>query len=213
MSELGFLRPYSLAERWADFVIHVLGVSFAVIGGTIAIVLAVLDRGTPVIAATAVYVASLFATLLVSALYNSAPPGDPRKAFLQRLDHATIFTLIAGSATPFAGPEASLWLFAIWAFALASAAARLFRAPLPEPVFISLYLILGWAAGGLVLASFSLMPLAALILIIVGGGLYTVGVAFHVWESLKFHNAIWHGFVLSAAACHYAAILVGAVIP
>jgi len=40
-----------------------------------------------------------------------------------------------------------------------------------------------------------------------GGLLYTAGVAFHVWRSLRFQNAIWHAFVLGAAACHYTAVL------
>ena len=45
------------------------------------------------------------------------------------------------------------------------------------------------------------------LLIAVGAGLYAIGVIFHLWERLRFHNAIWHGFVLIAAGCHYAAIL------
>ena len=44
-------------------------------------------------------------------------------------------------------------------------------------------------------------------LIAVGGVLYSAGVVFHAWRSLRFQNAIWHGFVLSAAFCHYAAVL------
>jgi hemolysin III len=44
-------------------------------------------------------------------------------------------------------------------------------------------------------------------LLAAGGALYTGGVIFHVWESLRFQNAIWHGFVVLAAACHYGAVL------
>jgi hemolysin III len=46
-----------------------------------------------------------------------------------------------------------------------------------------------------------------LYLLAAGGALYSIGIIFHLWESLRFHNAIWHGFVLFAAACHYAAVL------
>jgi predicted membrane channel-forming protein YqfA (hemolysin III family) len=42
-----------------------------------------------------------------------------------------------------------------------------------------------------------------------GGLTYTVGVIFYKWESLRFSNAIWHGFVLSASACFFAAIVIG----
>src|ERR1035438_3520755 len=44
-------------------------------------------------------------------------------------------------------------------------------------------------------------------LLVAGGALYSAGVVFHGWQSLRFHNAIWHGFVLVAACCHYSAIL------
>jgi hemolysin III len=46
-----------------------------------------------------------------------------------------------------------------------------------------------------------------LTLLMVGGVLYTVGVVFHLWSRLPYQNAIWHGFVLSAASCHYAAVI------
>ena len=45
-----------------------------------------------------------------------------------------------------------------------------------------------------------------------GGVLYSVGVIFHVWDSLKFQNAVWHGFVVAAAVCHYIAIMGGVVL-
>jgi hemolysin III len=44
-------------------------------------------------------------------------------------------------------------------------------------------------------------------LLATGGLLYSIGVIFHAWTSLRFQNAIWHGFVLAAASCHYAAVL------
>jgi hemolysin III len=53
------------------------------------------------------------------------------------------------------------------------------------------------------------LPPPALALTALGGGLYTVGVVFFAWESLKFSNAIWHGFVLLASGCFFAAIAMG----
>jgi hemolysin III len=47
-----------------------------------------------------------------------------------------------------------------------------------------------------------------LTLLMIGGVLYTVGVVFHLWDRLPYQNAIWHAFVLSAASCHYAAVIV-----
>jgi hemolysin III len=51
------------------------------------------------------------------------------------------------------------------------------------------------------------VPGRALTLLMLGGVLYTIGVVFHLWERLPYQNAIWHGFVLSAASCHFAAVI------
>ena len=69
--------------------------------------------------------------------------------------------------------------------------------------------------GWLVVAALGPMlhgvPLAGLILLAIGGALYTIGIPFYVWEKLPFRRAIWHGFVLAAAGVHYAAVLTGVV--
>ena len=51
------------------------------------------------------------------------------------------------------------------------------------------------------------LPASTLWLLGAGGLLYTFGVIFHLWEGLRFQNAIWHVFVVLAAACHYTAVI------
>jgi hemolysin III len=53
----------------------------------------------------------------------------------------------------------------------------------------------------------SAVPSLSLWLLAIGGILYSLGTLFHVWQRLRFHNAIWHSFVLLAASCHYSAVL------
>ena len=73
-------------------------------------------------------------------------------------------------------------------------------------VTIGLYLVIGWS--GIVLWDHVLsLPTATLWLLGAGAVLYTAGVIFHVWDSLRFQNAIWHAFVLVATGCHYGAVL------
>ena len=55
------------------------------------------------------------------------------------------------------------------------------------------------------------LSITTLTLIVVGGLLYSVGVIFHVWERLRFQNAIWHAFVVAAAAVHYSAVVTSVV--
>jgi hemolysin III len=72
---------------------------------------------------------------------------------------------------------------------------------------VILCLLLGWS-GVLAYDSFaSALPSSSLWLLAIGGILYSVGTAFHVLQRLRFHNAIWHGFVLLGASCHYSAVL------
>jgi hemolysin III len=70
-----------------------------------------------------------------------------------------------------------------------------------------LYLLLSWSGVMAYESVFGELAASTVWLLAIGGIIYTAGVAFHLWESLRFQNAIWHGFVLVAAACHYGAVL------
>jgi len=77
---------------------------------------------------------------------------------------------------------------------------------------IWLYLALGWGGAAIMAGQIAQLPLVASATLAAGGVLYSVGVIFHVWDSLKFQNAVWHGFVVAAAVCHYIAIMGGVVL-
>ena len=68
------------------------------------------------------------------------------------------------------------------------------------------YLLLGWSGLLAYESVIAALQPTALWLLAIGGLLYSVGVLFHVWRTLPFQNAIWHGFVLAATACHYGTI-------
>ena len=129
----------------------------------------------------------------------------------RRLDHAAIFVMIAGTYTPFtlAGLSGGLAIgltAAIWTVALGGALVKLRYPRRFERLAIVAYLVLGWQGLFLVPSLFAALPEPAALLIVTGGVLYSAGVAFHLWTRLPFHSAIWHGFVVLAAGCHYAAI-------
>jgi hemolysin III len=98
-------------------------------------------------------------------------------------------------------------LSAVWAIALIGVATRLAFPRAFERLSVPLYLAQGWAVLVAIKPLALSVPTLALVLIGIGGALYTVGVLFHLWHRLPYHNAIWHGFVLVAAGVHYAAIL------
>ena len=194
-------------ELTADFVVHVLGLGLGAVAAMTLLVLAALRGG---LLPAAVYVAGLAAMLGCSAAYHLRRASRWRP-LLRRLDHAAIFVMIAGSYTPFtvqlAGPWSVALTAAVWALAALGVAAKLAAPRHVEKLSVALYLGLGWI--GIVALDPLLAALgpATLILIAAGGVVYSLGVIFHLWRSLPFHNAIWHGFVLAAASVHYAAVL------
>ena len=71
---------------------------------------------------------------------------------------------------------------------------------------LALALLLGWCGVVLIGPMIESLSPAVLLLLASGGVFYSAGVGFHLWRRLPYHNAIWHGFVLTAAACHYISI-------
>jgi hemolysin III len=212
----GFPR-YGRGEEIADRCIHVLGVAGGVGAAATLLTLAADQGSARIILATGIYAFGLLAMLLCSALYNLAPP-SPRKEWLRRLDRAAIFVMIFGTYTPFLlGRIGGWWGMAMFAFVLLAAAVGAVAAVAAPRRFERLqlagYLLLGWSILGALGPLLQTVPWQAILLLVVGGLLYNLGVVFHLSRRLGFHNAIWHGFVLAAAGCHYAAVMVGVVLP
>lgn len=205
-------RVQAAAERRADAAVHALGLAFAAVAPPLAVGLAVGAGGAARVAGVAIYAATLVATLGLSAAYNLRVD-SPRREWLRRLDHAAIYLKIAGSYTPFAvapladGPGRAL-LVGVWGAAAAGCALKLLAPRRFELASVGLYLALGWS--GLLVAGDAARMLSgtALALIGAGGALYSAGVVFHLWDGLRYQNAIWHGFGLAATVCIYAAVLV-----
>ncbi len=194
-------------ERRADGAIHRIGIAAALLGA--AVLLAQTTETARALVAAAVYGAGLVAMIGCSAAYNIAT-APARIALLRRCDRAAIYAMIAGSYTPFAlvgmGP-AGLWLLVpVWAIALSGMALAWFRPGRFERFALGLYLAMGWCGLPALLARAVALPAPSLWLLGAGGAFYTVGVGFHLARRLPYHNAIWHGFVLAGAACHYVAV-------
>ena len=132
------------------------------------------------------------------------------KEVLRRLDHAAIFVMIAGSYTPFAlvvgGIAGHALLAAVWAIAAVGVAIKLRFPRRFDKISVLLYLFQGWIVVLALDSITAALPSRALTLLVAGGIVYTLGVGFHLMERLRFHNVIWHVFVLGGAACQFVAI-------
>ncbi|MDN3518244.1 hemolysin III family protein [Aquisalimonas lutea] len=212
------VRAYTRAEQWVDRVVHWIGLSGAIVAlVALLIVAGYMAEGSPSLwASLLVYGLGLIGMLVCSTLSNHDFAERSRWAGLyQRLDHAGILLMIAATYTPLTlhvvgGTTGWLLCLFIWLVAGTGMALRLFRRrPLQPRSSVALYLLLGWSGVFALKPLISSASLSVLILVLLGGLLYSLGVPFFLWRRLPFHRAIWHAFVLSAAACHYAAVLIG----
>lgn len=212
MSDLfRFGRSYDFHEIVADGIVHGIGIVLALIGVTALIFYATLWASLGEIAAAWIYGVGLLLCLSISFTYNIWPQSRT-KWILRRFDHSAIFVLIAATYTPFLqrGTHDPLILFmlvAIWLTALGGITLKCLFPGRYDRLAILLYLAMGWS-GVVVAAPISqYLPPITVWLIVAGGIIYSLGVIFHVWEKLRFQNAIWHGFVVAASAVHYGAVI------
>jgi hemolysin III len=203
--------PQSRRIEWlADVVVHAVGLALAVIGCALMIMTAASSGSPKLTTALVIYSAGLLAMLACSTLYN-ANTNQKLAALFERFDLSAIFVMIAGSYTPFMlgkldGPMAWTVLGVVWIVALAGVAMNLLARWNAPRVYIALYLVLGWAVLAVLDQLIHQLSPVGMALLAAGGVLYTVGVIFHVNKKLPFNSAIWHGFVVAAASCHFAAI-------
>lgn len=205
-------RQYDFYELLADGLVHGIGVALALVGVTALIFHTAMQAGPTEVAVAAIYGGGLILALSASFTYNMMPHST-LKWHLRRLDHSAIFLLIAATYTPFlhkasADPIALALLIGLWVTALCGIALKCLLPGRYDRLAILLYLLMGWSGLVAFRPIANHLPPASMLLIVIGGCIYTAGVVFHVWERLRFQNAIWHGFVVTAAATHYVAVLI-----
>jgi hemolysin III len=202
---------YDRAELIADGIVHAIGVSLGLVGATAIIIVAANSRYASEISSIVVYSVGLLSMLGFSAAYNMWPVSRV-KWVLRRFDHSAIFLMIAGTYTAFIAQMkgdlvAMGLLIGVW---LTAVAGIIFKLLLPgrfNRLTVVLYLLLGWSGMVIYESIVAALPSLSIGLLVTGGALYSIGVVFYAWLSLRFQNAIWHAFVLVAACCHYAAVL------
>jgi hemolysin III len=205
---------YSVSEEVAHALTHGLGL-VASVGGLVTLVAAAWLRGDAWhIVGCAIFGITLVLLYAASTLYHGirSPRG---KRFFQRLDHAAIFLLIAGTYTPFTlvslrGGWGWTLLVIVWGLAILGIVLEV--AGNTRRFSVALHLAMGWliviAAEPLVR---SLHP-DGLLLLVLGGVAYTLGVVFYAWRRLPYNHAVWHLFVMVGSLCHFACVF-GYVIP
>ena len=208
--EVHYCKP--LLRGWS----HLIWFALSLVIGPLTIAL---TSGTTRIAAVSVYVVSVSTLFGTSAVYHRGNWSAEWMRRLQRLDHAMIFLLIAGTATPaflvaVHGTYGLIGLGVMWTLALAAIVIHLAWMSAPERVMGAAFIGLGLVAGLAIPAVWINAGLAAAVLMLVGGGLYVVGaVSYHrrrpdPYPTAFGYHEVFHAYVCAAATCQYIAIAV-----
>ena len=200
-----------ITREMVNSITHGLGVLFGIVAIPLLMAMAVRSNHTHAITGAFVYGFCFMMVFSFSTIYHGIQ--QPRvKKVLEILDHISIYFLIAGTYTPLIlgymhNTTGILMLFVLWGLAIAGTFFKICVGCRFNILSTIVYLLMGWMmvwTGG---DFFKAMPGTLINLILTGGVLYTVGVAFFLWEKWKWHHAVWHLFVLVGAVCHYAAVL------
>ncbi|MGH8455593.1 MAG: PAQR family membrane homeostasis protein TrhA [Stenotrophobium sp.] len=204
-------KLYSFGEELAHAITHGLGALLGVAGLAVLVARATLYGNARAITAVAIFGAAMVLMYTASALYHSIPL-PAAKRVLRAVDHSMIYLLIAGTYTPFNLVTLyGAWgwsLFGVtWGLALAGVIFKIFATGKFEKLSLAIYLGMGWCVVIAIKPLLHALPTGGLILLLAGGLSYSGGVAFYVWERLRYHHAIWHVFVLGGTVFHFFAIL------
>ena len=201
---------YSFGEEVAHAITHGFGALLAIVGLVLLVVRASLYGDEWHVIASSIFGATLVLMYTASTLYHAIPL-PKAKRILRILDHSLIYFLIAGSYTPFTlvslrGPWG--WgLFAfVWTLAIAGVVFKIYFTGRFEKLSLAIYIAMGWAAVVAIKPLIVALDTGGLALLAAGGLTYTGGVVFYAWDSLRYHHAIWHLFVLAGSVLHYFAV-------
>lgn len=198
-------------EERLNSITHFLGIIFGLVCIPILISIAWRNAGLSIVAGTIIYGFSFLMVFTFSTLFHWHTNTKMRKLFLI-LDHISIYFLIAGTYTPFIlifinNGFGMMLLTVLWGLTLLGIFFKIFYTGRFEVISTIIYLLMGWMLLSSVEDFFANMPYSVIVLIITGAALYSIGVLFYIWRFFAYNHTVWHLFVLSAAICHFTAVL------
>lgn len=203
-------RAQTLGEEIANSITHGLGLALSLAAGPLLVITATGTHDPWRVAAVSTYAATLVLLYAASTFYH-ALPGVRTKAVFQRLDHAAIYLLIAGTYTPFLlGPLRGTWgwslLGVVWTLAVVGVTFKGVFGARYTALSTTVYLLMGWLVLVALRPMMAHVPTGGLWWLVGGGLCYTLGVVFFAWERLRYSHAVWHLFVLGGSGTHFCAV-------
>ena len=210
-------RPYTIKEEIWNCIIHGIGIGLSIAGLVILVVFSALHGNAWAVVSSSIFGASMIVLYSSSTIYH-AVASEKWKKRLKKLDHISIFYLIAGTYTPFLlinlrGALGWTLFGIVWGLALIGTFLKLLTSGSGTKIWsISLYLSMGWM---IIFASKSLfqnLSTLGAVFLVLGGAFYTLGIFFYIWKSKKYTHAVWHFFVLAGTIMHFFSVLYGCIL-
>jgi hemolysin III len=203
-------RMQSLGEELANSISHGAGLAAALVATPSLIGSAVRRGSTAFVAGTGVFAATVILLYLGSTLYHALPRGRAKHVF-RIIEHSAIYLLIAGTYTPFTlgvlrGPWGWTLIALVWILAIGGVLLTSVGGVRHRILSMVLYLGMGWLMIVAVRPLWLRVPPSGLVLLLLGGIAYTVGVAFYGAKRLRYGHFVWHLFVLAGTTCHFLAV-------
>ncbi|WP_150451649.1 PAQR family membrane homeostasis protein TrhA [Arenibacter lacus] len=200
-----------IQQELVNSIIHGFGIIFGIVSIPVLIAFAISSNNTPGVIGAAIYGFCFLQLFTFSTLYHGFQHPQAKRIF-QILDHISIYFLISGTYTPFLliylnTPFGITLLSVLWGLTAVGIIFKIFFTGKWNLVSTLIYIAMGciMIVGGRTF--FETIPSGIMTMILIGGALYLIGVIFYLWRKYPFNHAIWHFFVLTAAVCHYVAIL------
>lgn len=205
------LPKYTKNEEIMNAVTHGIGAGLSIAGLVVLVVFASMHGDVWKIVASAIYGASMIVLYTASTLYHSFSKTKAASK-LNMFDHISIYYLIAGSYTPFMlvnlrGGWGWSIFGVVWACAIAGTVLKIIYSNKLRKVSTIIYLAMGWIIIIAIYPFVKNVETGGIILVVLGGLSYTIGVIFYKWKSLPFNHAIWHLFVLAGTVLQFFAVL------
>ena len=193
---------------------HLVGAVLALVGFGVLLTISIQERNPLLIISFTIFGLTLILLYTMSTLYHSFHPPKLKKIF-QKLDHVSIYLLIAGTYTPYMlvslrEHNGLIMLLFVWTLAVIGLLLDIFIPKRIEWLQVLIYLVMGWICTLNFSELQAAIPTAGVIWLTMGGIAYTVGIVFYVLDSLKklrHAHGIWHLFVLSGSICHFISIV------
>ena len=203
---------YTIGEEIASSVIHGIGTLLAITGLGVLTVYASILGDAWHITSCSIFGATLVILYTASTLYHSIQL-PKAKNILRIIDHSAIFLLIAGTYTPFLlvnlrGPWGWSLFGVIWGVAVFGIAFQHILIKKWRMLSVILYVAMGWTVVVAIRPLISSLETGGLVLLVLGGVIYSLGLIFYGWRKMPYSHAIWHVFVLAGSILHFFAILI-----